>query len=202
MDKTIIPIEVSSDGKRNAHMHCCMVVGHFRNYAVCLHLIDQRKDGRLSTIYADCSAAIGKKTCPALSMRAEEKREGHAIYFVERIKALGSAFTSAAAALLKPKQRDAVPEPKVEAKPVSKSAMIENIADYGYADAINAVVDQGKHVEPAKAPDNSKTVAPKVTKVEPKPETFKEKAAAIKGVVPVQGESLLELARRTLAAQK
>ena len=48
--------------------------------------IADRKEGRLITNEAQCSAAIGNRACPALAMKKEEKQAGHAIYYVNRIK--------------------------------------------------------------------------------------------------------------------
>lgn len=207
----ILPIEASQDGKRNAFAHYCPRIKQNRHYAVCLHLIDRRKDGRLDALYSDCSASIGRKDCPALSMRAEEKRENKAIYFQERIRALGAAFTTATAALLAGKNKIDQDALKAEVKPEpakeSKSTLIDKIDDTGYAAAINNAIVSGAHKEtvPAKTVENKpapKTREARKTKVEKAPETAPEIKAAIKaapaGMVAQPGESLLELARRMM----
>ena len=167
----IMPVEASEDGKRNAYAHCCPVVGHFRHYAVCLHLNKQRKDGRLEVLYADCSAAIGKKRCPATDMRKEELEAGKAIYFVERIKHMGERLVEAASNLIgiaSPTKPAVTPVAKTTKK--AKSVVTERIDTGSYADAIN--MSAKKVEEPTKVAETVK---------------------------PAQGESLMELAKRMLA---
>ena len=169
MDKTVIeirPIEDSANGKTNAYSHCCMSVGHFRNYAVCLHLIKERENGRLSTMYSDCSVSIGKKNCPALSMRKAEVAAGHAIYFQERVKNLGSAFMDIADTVMNKITK--VIAPKEAKSPVTNKSIQPDMG--GYADAINNSL--------------------KKTEVEPP-----------KPIKAVEGESLMELAKRMMLAK-
>ena len=128
--------EASRDGKRNAFHVSCQVVGHNRPYAACLRLIDERKDGRLQVVYADCSAAIGKKQCPALQMRREEVEAHKAIYFIERARMLAGEVTEKVRQFFtKPA---AEPEPS-KSTPSRKSSVIDRIDTGSYADAINAV---------------------------------------------------------------
>lgn len=70
----------------NAYYFRCEEVQHSTPYCVCLKHIADRKNGRLDSIYSTCSAAIGRKDCPALAMQAREKEAGKAIYFVNRRK--------------------------------------------------------------------------------------------------------------------
>lgn len=141
-----IPIEASADGKRNAFHVQCSVVGHNRPYAMCLHLCDERKDGRLEIMYAECSAAIGRKTCPALAMRREEREKGRAIYFIERVRTLGEAIVSKMSDVLAGFGGAAKPAtPK--STPSRKSSVIDSIDTTGYADVITAAVSK-----PAPAP--------------------------------------------------
>lgn len=139
-------IESSANGKRNAFHHHCDVVGHFRPYATCLHLCKERKEGRLNPIYADCSAAIGKKRCPALSMRAEEKEIGRAIYFVERMRNLGESFISMAKELVMGSTPSSTST--VKSTPSTKSSVIDKIDTGTYADAINAAMKKDEAAAP------------------------------------------------------
>jgi hypothetical protein len=85
-----INVDLSLDSKRNALSHHCGVVVAYKNYAVCQHLIETRKQGRLLAVYSDCSAAIGRKTCPAIAMRKEELLKDKPIYFQERVRSEAS----------------------------------------------------------------------------------------------------------------
>jgi hypothetical protein len=200
----IIPIEASQDGRRNAYTHHCQRIKQNRHYAVCLHLIEKRKAGRLDIIYSDCSAAIGRKDCPAIGMRAEEVRQGRAIYFQERIRAMGAAFTMAAQALLAGKSKIDQEALQAEAPKVSKSSVIDKIDDTGYSAAINNALKSGahaKHAQPEKAVENApvadKKRAPRKTKVEQAPVEVKAEPIAQPATAQA-GESLLEMARRMM----
>ena len=166
-----IPPEASADGKRNAWTIHCGVVQHAKAYCVCIHLCKQRKEGRLPTQYSDCSAAIGKKECPALKMRKEELAEGHAIYFRERVNAVADIEQKAKSFVLQAAQPE-TPKPAAVAKPAPVSSkrsgsVLGRIDDAGYAKAITRAIEK------------------EVPKVAPPPK-----------VEPVAGESLLEMARR------
>lgn len=165
--------ELSEDGKRNAYNHHCEVVGHMRSYAVCLHLCKSRKEGRLSAIYADCSVAIGKKRCPALSMHAEEKEAGRALYFIERIRIAAESAINEAIKFVSG-STTSKPAP-VRFTPLHKSPVTERISTGTYADAINAAM---------------KTEAPAAPVV------------PLVKVEALPGESPLEMARRLLAQSK
>lgn len=132
------PIGASADGKRNAFYVACDVMKHARPYAVCLNLCSNRKDGRLSAVYSECSAAIGKKECPALKMRKEEIDAGYAIYFRERIKT-EAGFVERAKQFVTGVVAAVVPA--TAAKPAlvaSKKArgIIDKIDDTGYSEVI------------------------------------------------------------------
>ena len=168
----IRPIEDSANGKTNAFSHCCMLVGHFRSYATCLHLIKERESGRLDVLYSDCSASIGKKSCPAISMRQEEVAAGHALYFQERIKNLGNAFLDVASDLL-----NSAVKPFKEIKVKSPVTIVDEMQPDmgGYSDAINNALKNGVvPVELAKVPELPKAK---------------------------EGESLIELAKRMMLAK-
>lgn len=168
-----IPPEASADGKRNAWMIHCGVVQHVKAYCVCIHLCKQRKEGRLPTQYSDCSAAIGKKECPALKMRKEELVEGHAIYFRERVNVTAN-IEQKARELVVQAAKPETPKSAAVAKPAPVSSkwsgsMLDRIDDAGYAKAITRAIEK------------------EMPKVVPPPK-----------VEPVAGESLLEMARRLM----
>ena len=173
-----IPLEASSDGRRNAFYTRCAVVGHSRPYAMCLHLCSERKEGRLESVYSECSAAIGKRECPAIGMRKEEQSAGHAIYFVERSKIqLPSDNPEQWARIVKsPPAVIDMGSVRPKSAPIAKPApvplkrsVIDKIDDAGYAKAITRAI----------AKEMPKVALP--PKVEPK-----------------AGESLLEMARRMM----
>lgn len=84
-DDETYPVTASASG-RNAYHFRCEAVGHCAPYASCLKKIEDRKQGRLETIYATCSAEIGRRDCPAQAMRKEELAKGTAIYYLDRVK--------------------------------------------------------------------------------------------------------------------
>lgn len=165
------PIEDSANGKTNAYSHYCGSVMHSKNYAVCLHLIEERKQGRLNPQYADCSASIGKKVCPAIAMRKQEVEAGKALFFTERIKNLGESFMDSVGELF---TKMATPLVKTPKSPVTK--INDNQPSMsGYSDAINIAIKKGDVTAPIK---------PVVV------------------VAPVQGETLMEMAKRMMLANQ
>ncbi|MPS48573.1 hypothetical protein [Methylobacillus sp.] len=172
------PITASADGKRNAHLVSCGVVGHQRHYAVCLHLKNLRHENKLSSMYSDCSLAIDKGTCPAVAMCEKEVSHGKAIYFVERIIHDPNMLNAAVAAFTTPtkgKRGKAAPVQNVEQKSNEALPLVVP-ASKSYADTINSVLQ--KQAEP-------------VAIEEPKPAPQAE-----------SGESPLEIARRLLGLQE
>lgn len=186
MEQTYTP-EASADGKRNAYNLHCHLTQQYRPYAACLNIVSayKAKDSRLETLYPDCFVSVGKCSCPAVAMQAEEKEQGKAIYFKERNRFIGLAesaasFLSDAAkeALNKtfPQHRNfgvsaSKPEPS-KSTPLNKSSVIDRIDTGDYAAAINSEVAK---IETPAAP-----------------------------VVPVEvkkGESILEMARRMMQQQ-
>ena len=165
------PIEDSANGKTNAFSHYCGSVMHSKNYAVCLHLIEERKAGRLSPQYADCSVSIGKKNCPALAMRKQEIEAGKALFFRERIKNLGESFMDSVGELF---TKMATPLVKTVKSPVTKSNDMQP-SKSGYSDAINIALKKGDVTAPIK---------PAVV------------------IAPVQGETLMEMAKRMMLANQ
>lgn len=179
-----ISVDASADGKRNVWTIHCEVVQHAKAYCVCIHLCKQRKEGRLPTQYSDCSAAIGKKECPALKMRKEELAEGRAIYFRERVAPATVTPAQWAEVVKNPPKRIDMSEVRPKSAPISKPApvsskssggVLQKIDGAGYATAINRAIE-----------NESK---PKVVTPPPKVEAM-------------PGESLLEMARRLAGVQK
>lgn len=182
------PIAASACGKRNAFVLNCPRVGHQRHYAVCLNLIDKRKQGRLDVEYATCSAAIGNKACPALGMRKQEKEAGHALFFKERVRAMGDSLMAKAQEVV----GDIIGQRKQPKKVAhnNKSTLTDKIENKGYAEVINKV--NAAKVE-AKA-----TNKPVVVAVQ---EPAKPKPVATP-IEPLPGESLLEMAKRMMNKDK
>ncbi len=132
--------EVSRDGKRNAFHIRCDVVGHSRAYAACADLCEKRKHGELGEGYTECSNAIQRKTCPALSMMKEEQEKGQAIYFIERVKSIIADVKKGLGQFVSNTQG-------VQSKSVDKSSVSKDQFDTGnYADAFNAAQQSQKPV--------------------------------------------------------
>lgn len=178
--------EASADGKRNAYHVSCQVVGHNRPYAACVRLCNEQSDGRLQSMYAECSAAIGRKTCPALQMRREEVEQHKAIYFQERSKFFGLA--ASAASFLSEAGKRQVDEmyavvPVAKSTPSRKSSVIDRIDTTTYADVINASIPNAAvEVEGLAVPEPLKDIG-------------------VTGFIPQPGESILEMARRMMSQQ-
>lgn len=188
-----LPLDLSKDSKRNAYAHRCDKVAAFKNYAVCLHLMAERKHGALPVIYSECSAAIGNKSCPAIKMRKEEAEKGQAIYFVERIRSEATYmeegdYKEVVVSDYKRKRKSQVTKPEpVSAKPKSAADMFLS-GGAGIHDAINeAIKDESKQ---AKNGGSERAVA-----------DAKPKAPEVK-VTNVQGESLAEMALRIMKERK
>lgn len=169
------PIEDSANGKTNAFSHYCSSVMHSKNYAVCLHLIEERKLGSLSMQYADCSVSIGKKNCPALAMRKQEIEAGQALFFKERIKHLGESFMDSVGEIF---TKMTAPLVKTVKSPVTKSNDMQPSMG-GYSDAINNALKKGE--------------VPTVLADPIKPAVV---------ITPVQGETLIEMAKRMMLANQ
>lgn len=180
-----LPIELSADGKRNAYSHPCTIMGYRANFAVCLHLIAKRKEGRLSAIYADCSAAIGKKACPALKMRKEELDKGQAIYFVERQRS-GAVINPVSTPTFNNHNKSSVSNTKQtvkKAKPVDVLS-IARIDGGGIADAINNALEAEQQRITQASNKAQETGRPVVT------------ATQMPKITQLPGESLLDMAKR------
>jgi pyrimidine deaminase RibD-like protein len=176
---TELSIGLSVDSKENAFCHYCPQVGHFKNYAVCNHLIEKRKSGRLTSAYEDCSVSISKKTCPALKMRKEEIDAGHAIHFVSRTtlhansEIRDSNIVQRAVEVVSKRFKASKPEPVVVAVAKKEEAFVA--MDYAAVISLAA-----------------KEVAKPIAKVVVPPATLK----------PEEGESMIDFAKRMMSARK
>lgn len=149
MNTEFHPPAASACGKKNAFHHRCAKVGHSRAYAACLWIIDRAAARELNSNYSTCSAAIGDRGCPALSMRQEEELKGQAIYFTP-------SHVNATATPAAPRP---APQPPTAARPAlsPKKAAGAGLAVVGtIADAINNYV-----TERATAPATAITQAPR-----------------------------------------
>lgn len=172
-DIEIYPAEASEQGCNAYYLPGCEIAGHRPAYAACLKKIADRKNGRLSSSVAECSAAIGKKECPAQRMRKEEIVEGRAIYFVNRNKLRSfmqyqsemeqqrwvSMSFSKDDKKKSPKPRMVAEAPKA---PPSAPKHFLDMNTGSYADAINAALKPTEPTAPAPKPVQQApaTVAP------------------------------------------
>lgn len=161
-DAEIYPPSASA-GKNNAYYFHCDSVGHHPAYASCLHKIEQRKAGRLETIFAVCSAEIGQRRCPAIDMRKQEQEAGKAIFFVDRAKFheffVGQQMEAAVPQEgYTPPRRRVVdsPAPRKTAPAPAQAPVAAQDTGNGYADAINAALRQ----QDTSALTNTKPPAP------------------------------------------
>lgn len=186
-----LPLDVSRDSKRNAFAHRCEKVAAFKNYAVCLHLMAERKHGALPVTYSECSAAIGNKSCPAIKMRKEEAEKGQAIYFVERIRSEAtymneSDFKPVVVSDYKRKRKSSVTKSEPAQPKSAADAFLSGGA--GIQDAINeAIKGESKSIKDGGSERITADVKPKAPEVK---------------VANVQGESLAEMAKRIMQERK
>lgn len=78
------PVDASLGGDNAFYLGHCGVVDHRPPYAMCMKHVADRKEGRLDSRWAACSAAVGNKTCAAIKLRKEELAAGKALYYVPR----------------------------------------------------------------------------------------------------------------------
>ncbi|AVE44288.1 TPA: hypothetical protein OXK24_001825 [Acinetobacter baumannii] len=87
VDTAIYPVEASAQGDNAFYLEYCGASGYRPAYASCLNRIREIEAGKLlPSVESGCSAAICNKVCQALTMRQEEKRNGAAIYYINRVK--------------------------------------------------------------------------------------------------------------------
>lgn len=178
------PVEASRGG-RNAFYKPCDVVGHSPAYCICVNKVHAYNRGDRN-FWPECITAIDNNRCQAVGMLAEEQKAGKAIYFVNRTKL--QEFTREQEELALGPKEEVVRKPVFEsahvkamfdgpapAKPKPLSSMSGHRVEDGYAKAINLAIAE------ASAP---KPVAEDVPKVQ-----------------PIAGESLLDMARRMMAAK-
>ena len=145
-DDTIYPPSASAQGD-NAFYHLCEVMGQKCAYASCLKKIADRAHGRLETSFATCSAEIGKRTCPALQMKAQEAAAGKALFYVNRDKqrsiffALSKDIVVTVSKVVSKRNWNKAPEVPVPPPTITK-ALPAVPQGNDYAAAINAVLAQ------------------------------------------------------------
>lgn len=201
MEQLIRGAEASEGGDNAFYLASCMHVQHRPAYAACLCKIEDRKKGRLEGM-PECSAAIGRKDCPALPMRQEEILAGKAIYFVSRKELQAQAQAAAAArghvfAQMAEQGRDWAPSktkrPKVTAAPAAPAPSID------YAAAINKAMSAATAAAAAaKAPELGST-AESATRPAVESKSVSADLAA-QAVSSTAGLSMLEIARRARQA--
>ncbi|EMB2321538.1 hypothetical protein ACN1NW_000503 [Acinetobacter baumannii] len=87
VDTAIYPIEASAQGNNAFYLEHCDASGYRPAYASCLNRIREIEEGKaLPSVESGCSVAICNNVCQALTMRQNEKREGAAIYYINRVK--------------------------------------------------------------------------------------------------------------------
>lgn len=132
MTSTIIPLEASADGKRNAHTFFCKAVGYHIHYAVCIARMNDE-----ATIHDNvCRNNVGSSACAARTMREDELAAGKAIYFMERIRPVEQ--TSLVSKALELVHRGPVPEPQ----PIPLATAPATPADYMAQAITRAVADE------------------------------------------------------------
>lgn len=201
LEQLIRGAEASEGGDNAFYLASCMHVQHRPAYAACLCKIEDRKKGRLEGM-PECSAAIGRKDCPALPMRQEEILAGKAIYFVSRKELQAQAQAAAAArghvfAQMAEQGRDWAPSktkrPKVTAAPAAPAPSID------YAAAINKAMSAATAAAAAaKAPELGST-AESATRPAVESKSVSADLAA-QAVSSTAGLSMLEIARRARQA--
>ena len=133
-------IEASADGKRNAFCHGCAAIQQSMSYAACVNRVttiqraDKGFDVKVPRDWAECDRAMGRGTCPAVSMRSDEVAAGKSLYFQAR-----ATVQAAADAAIKwvSSWSEAAPA-KRAAAPRKPASMLDAMGDAGsFADAIN-----------------------------------------------------------------
>lgn len=139
-----LPVSRSAD-RDNFYFHYCDQLGQQAHYMVCLHKIEERKEGRLKSVWAECSAAIGNKQCPALAMRKEELRVGKAIYFVPKTQ------TDKVVTMIRPSISVASRKQAASPAPVTKpeDSTIQTFKQLDFAEVVNAIAEKKEEPKPA-----------------------------------------------------
>lgn len=198
----------ASESKDNAYyVPGCTHAQHRPPYAACLCRIAERKHGRLEE-RPECSAAIGRKDCPAQAMRSKELEAGKALFFVSRSE-LNEQMRQQAEesgqriAEMVALGRDWAPSARRK-KPAAKSpAAAPATAPAGgstYADAINAAIAAAKSTAPAAPPAPQISIAEQPAVEKPSSPALESSVTADLSKKPAAGMSMLELAR--LARQR
>lgn len=202
MEQLIRGADASAGGDNAYYLDYCIHVQHRPAYAACICKLQDRKKGRLDG-FPECSAAIGRKDCPAAAMRREEELADKAIYFVSRAelqKQMRAAAEARGAVFAKMAEqgRDWTPSRtkrvKTTATPAAPSVSVD------YAAAINKAMSSAAAASAAaaKAPELASTVQ---SATNPAVE-FKSVSADLKAPAnsSTAGLSMLEIARRARQA--
>lgn len=190
--------ERSATGDNAHYLPACQHTQHRPAYCACLHKIEQRKKGRLES-YPECSAAIGRKDCPALAMKKEEELAGKAIYFVSRAQLQAEMQAAAEArghvfARMAEQGKDWAPSKTKRSKtaPATKPSA-PAYAGVDYAAAINAAMAKA-----AAAASAAGAAIGKVLTSEPEKQevgALKSVSADLSSPKPSTGMSMLDFAR-------
>lgn len=122
----IFPPSASAGGD-NAHLHTCAhYSGGSRHYAVCLKIVADCERRKIREADADCMSAFESGECPALAMRANERRKNQALYYVPRAKVQQSST-----AAFTPMVRTVAPPPPVTRAPGKTTDNIEPDREQG-----------------------------------------------------------------------
>ena len=200
--ETTLPIfgsEHSATGNNAYYLNSCVHTQHRPAYCACLNKIAERKKGRLES-FPECSAAIGRKDCPALAMKKEEELAGKAIYFISRTQLRAEMQAAAEArgqvfARMAEQGRDWTPSKSKRSKtttaPVKPSAPAYSGVDY--AAAINAAMAKASAAASAAASTVGKVLTSEATKQQTG--ELKSVSADLTAPKPTTGMSMLDFAR-------
>jgi hypothetical protein len=176
----IIPLEASSDGKRNAYTLFCEAIGRPNHYALCLHRLKNADGKALALVDRNCIKNLDTTACVAATMRGEELAKGRAIYFKERVRFTGlSALVDKAKELFMPTK---APVTQQNEKSLGNSPA--PIGDDYMAAALNSAMKDHQ------------------AQIEKEQLGGERRSAVVNGPLHVlPGESMLEAAKRMLATR-
>ncbi len=176
------PPEQSGAGTNTFTVKGCKAVGYTPGYCVCLNKIMAFERDRALASYPECERAISGRSCPALTMRQEERTAGKSLYYVDRAllrEEMDKAFADTA-----PRMSPTKPvAPAVRSEPI-KATVAKQVAQSlttmptpeidGYAAAINAAIKEASATPaptPALTPAPTSIPEPKVASPSPSPVT-------------------------------
>jgi hypothetical protein len=215
-DDTYYPPAQSAAGTNAYYMDYCAAGGCRPGYAVCLNKVAAVEEGRMPSVFSGCTTAIEGKTCPALSMRAQEQLEGRAMFYIDRAKQLEffnaqakapitSAFldelkaASKEARAEREAKKGATPPPVTKTAPQVTPSVV--VGSGGYADALTAAVTSIM-VEAAER-SKAKTQLPVMPTPTPAAAVAAEPPrATIAPPKMLPGETMLDFAKRVRALKE